>query len=119
MLHPSSQTHPLLVLLTGSLLDFFSVIAADPALVEGLKQKGPLSRCIQDRDPHKLAQDLMYLAVSRALPFATVRDIRKAFNLTKAGAIALNVLCMLDTGCFTLIDQQARPALLSTAILCM
>ena len=101
MLHPSSQTHPLLVLLAGSLLDFFGVIAADPALVEGLKQKGPLSWCIHDRNPHKLAQDLMYLTVSRALPIATVRGIQKAFNLTKAGAIALDVLCMLiqDASC--------------------
>lgn len=70
-----------------SLIGFLSVLAADAA-AEGLKQKGALSWCINDGSPHKLAQDLMYLTVSRALPITSVKAIQKAFSLTKASPAA-------------------------------
>ena len=84
--------HWVYVHLAVSLIGFFSALAADASAVEGLKQKGALSWCINDSSPHKLAQDLMYLTVSRALPIASVKAIQKAFSLTKASPAAYQTM---------------------------
>lgn len=67
------------------LADFFEdVVAADAALVEGLKHKGPQAWSIEDSGPHQLAQDLAYLTSSRALRMPTIRAVERAFALTLA-----------------------------------
>ena len=70
-----------------SLTDYFEVVAADAALVERLKQKGP-RWCAQDSDPDQLAQDLAYITSTKALTVTTIRAIQSAFALTQASTQA-------------------------------
>lgn len=65
-----------------SLVDFFGVIAADAAWVEGLTQLGSEAWCLNATDPHKLAEDLIYLSNAKALPIATLHGIQAAFART-------------------------------------
>ena len=90
MLHSklTSETPLCLAYIAECLTDFFEVVAADAALMEGLKQKGPRCWCSQDNDPDQLAHDLAYIASTKALTVTTIRAIQNAFALTQASTQA-------------------------------
>ena len=70
------------------LVGFCEVVAADTALVKGLKHKGPHSWCPQRKsDVAQLEQDLKNLTVSRSLPIKTIRAVQRAFALTQASLV--------------------------------
>ena len=74
------------------LADFFTQLAADePLLVKALQQREPFYWCMDDNDPQRLAQDLAYLSIFRALPLTTLQAVHNAFALTQAG----HVMCFI------------------------
>ena len=80
-----------------ALVNFFGTVATDAALVEELKQLGPLSWCPQDEsDVERLAQALEYLTKSRGLPIPTIRAIQSTFALTQASLITCGLFGILS-----------------------
>ena len=66
------------------LVDLFGIVAADPDLVEGLRQRVAPCWSSQGSDSDQLANDLADLTVKGALSVNTTTAILRAYFLTQA-----------------------------------
>ena len=78
---------PCLLCFTESVLNFFGLVAADGAWVVGVRKLRPEAWCLHAADSRILAEGLVYLSNSRALPISTLHALQVAFALTQANTL--------------------------------